>query len=101
MAKITLATFKSFLKKNEGKLLIKTKSSFDPMIDCVRYDHDAQFEPLKKAQYTHENNFGYAGVWCVGSSGSSRNTFMYYENEKVKGIEVRNCVGSFIVAVPV
>ena len=38
MTKATIATLKSFIKKNQGKLYIKKKSSFDGMTDCAHRD---------------------------------------------------------------
>jgi len=93
MKKITLATFKKFLKENEGNLLIKVKSVFDGMQDMVDQIENAGFRELKKgngeqAYYRSENTLGYEGVWLVGYS---RDSFREIEN----GIEVYNCCGSF------
>ena len=96
MSKITKATFKSFLRKNEAKVLVKVGSSFDPMVDCVMPVAD-KFEPARRANYPCENNLGLAGVWLVGGSG---NYFTEYDREGLKGIRVSNCCGAFVVAVP-
>ena len=50
MSKITLSTFKSFIRKNEGKLFIKCKSSFDGMTDCVEQNSNATFRPIQKLE---------------------------------------------------
>lgn len=97
MAKITKATFKSFLKKNSDRALIKVGSSFDGMYDCVMLVENAGFAPLEKSSNPHENNLGYAGIWLVSSSG---NSFESYNKDGLTGIRVYNCCGSFTVAVP-
>ena len=48
MSKITKATFKSFLRKNEGRLFIKCKSSFDGMTDSVETSRNQAYRPLVK-----------------------------------------------------
>ena len=96
MSKITKATFKSFLKKNAGNLLINSKSSFDGMYDCVMPSGDTSFVKARPADRTWDNNLGIQGVWLVDGSG---NSFRSYERDGVKGIEVYNCCGNFIVAV--
>ena len=94
MKKITKATFKSFVKKNEGKLLINVTSSFDGQTDCCESQH-AGFLPARKADH-EKNTLGYAGIWLVGSS---RDYFRPYNDNGLQGIEVTNCCGRSIVAV--
>lgn len=96
MAKITKATFKSFLRKNADKALIKVGSSFDGMYDCVMPVENAGFGSLEKSSNPHENNLGYAGIWLVGGS---RDSFEAYNKDGLTGIRVYNCCGSFTVAV--
>lgn len=96
MAKITKATFKSMLRKNEGNLYIKQSSKFDGMFDCVMPTGDGTYSPLQKASSVHENNLGYQGIWLVGGSG---NLFHSVEENGFKGIRVYNCCGEFTVAV--
>lgn len=93
--KITKATFKSFLRKNEGNLFIKTQSNFDGMYDSVMAVSNPQFNQLHVADMVHPNNCGYAGIWLVTSSG---NSFYKYNKDGYEGIEVHNCCGSFIIA---
>ena len=94
MTKITKATFKSFVKKNRANILINVKSSFDGMVDgCV--SHDGGFVKASDADFIHENNLGIQGVWLVGGS---RDYFTAFEKNGLKGIEVSNCCGRFIVA---
>jgi len=94
--KITKATFKSFLKKNSGKLYIRTKSHFDGMTDCVEQCADQGWSKITDAEYKHENNLGIQGVWLVGGS---RDYFTAYNDGKFSGIDVYNCCGHFMVGV--
>jgi len=96
--KITKATFKSFIRKNQGTLYIKCMSSFDGMTDCVEYDNKAGFEKVTENDSCHGNTLGISGVWLVGGS---RNWFKKYEDAEYEGIEVSNCCGSFILAVKI
>jgi hypothetical protein len=93
--KITLATFKSWIRKNPN-FLIMCKSSFDGMIDGISYNPSAAFVPVQKAAHYHTNNLGFSGIWLVSGSG---NSFEAYNNNGFVGIEVYNCCGSFVVAV--
>lgn len=96
MSKITKATFKSFVKKNRANLLVFEKSRFDGMVDCVMPTENSGFTKAVSADYAHDNNLGIQGVWLVGGS---RDYFTAYEKNGVKGIEVYNCCGSFVVGV--
>lgn len=93
--KITLATFKAWIRKNPG-FSIMLKSSFDAMIDGISYDPSAEFKPARRADFPCDNNLGFYGIWLVGGS---RNTFTEYRKNGFVGIEVYNCCGSFVVAV--
>jgi hypothetical protein len=119
--KITKSTFKSFLKKNEGKLFIQAVSDFNGMTDGVEYVHSSKRvwksltrRVLKETDYAYgaergrtaqqvedsvlanENTLGYDGVWLVNGS---RNNFAEFADNGFRGIEVYNCCGSFVVAV--
>ncbi len=96
MAKITRATFKSFVAKNRDRLLIRCESAFDGMTDCVQTNHGAQFKALRPSDRTFENNLGIMGVWLVGQS---RDYFREFSEGDLQGIHVYNCCGSFTVAV--
>ena len=98
VSKITKATFKSFLRKNEGKVLIQVKGAFDGMTDCMEFSDNPGWAPIEKADRAWEENCGYAGDWVVGGS---RNSFQPYEKDGLKGISVWNCCRSFTVAVRV
>lgn len=91
--KTTLATIKSFIKKNQD-LYINCKSRFDGMVDCVMPNDNSQFHLAKRVD-SHKNTLGIAGAWFVFGS---RDYFREYEDAEFKGYEVYNCCGSFILA---
>lgn len=94
MAKITRATFKSFIKKNINDLYINNKSSFDGTVDCVMPINNG----WRKATQIKEDNYtlGINGIWLVGHGDDY---FVDYQNDIYKGYEVYNCCGSFILAI--
>ena len=107
MSKITKSTVKSFLRKNEGKLFIKCKSSFNAMTDGVEASRNQAYRPLVKIQRDparsfvseSDNTLGYgigSGVWLVGDS---RDYFRAISEAGFEGYEVYNSCGCFIVAV--
>ena len=95
MKKITLATLKSFIRKNESSMMIKVCSSFDGMTDCVQPTYSAGFSPIQKADFYHEGNLGFEGVWIVRGS---RDYITAYETAEFSGYEVSNCCGTFVLA---
>ncbi len=121
MKKITKATFKSFIKKNEGKLFFQRMSNFDGMTDCVEFtpsserkfielkkktisdidyfvaeQHGNSREELENRIFNSSNTLGYHGIWLVNGSDDR---FKEFENDQFQGISVNNCCGSFIVAI--
>lgn len=98
MAKITMATVKSFIRKNEGKLYIRTKSSFDGMVDGVRDcpDRDWSLALAPDAGHNHSNQLGIHGAWFVGGS---RDYLQPITDGEFTGFHVYNCCGSFDLAV--
>lgn len=96
MKKTTVATLKSFIKKNKDSLLIKAKSSFDGMYDCVMPIEGACFKKAELTTGFMDNTLGIKGVWIVTGG---RDYVKPYSNDAVEGLEVYNCCGSFIVAV--
>jgi hypothetical protein len=97
MSKPTLATVKSFVKKNRDNLLISAKSRFDGMVDCVMPTGDNGFTPITTPDYgVHANNMGIAGAWFVFGS---RDWITPYEKDGLRGFEVYNCCGNFILAI--
>jgi hypothetical protein len=97
MSKPTLATVKSFIRKNRANLLISEKSRFDGMVDGVRATEDQSFSPIRTPDYgVHDNNMGIAGAWFVFGS---RDWITPYEKNGLRGFEVYNCCGNFVLAI--
>ena len=95
--KITLATIKSFIKKNQENLYINVLSSFDGMTDACEDQNDG----FKKAEETTNrfsvlNNKGIEGAWFVGES---RDYFSPYEDKLFTGYKITNACGKFILAI--
>lgn len=102
--RITLATIKSFVRKNREGLYINVKESFDGMIDGCKSLHDGfvKAESIKTdgkpfyIERMQEATLGIEGAWFVGDS---RDRFTEYEDSTYKGYRVYNCCGNFILAV--
>lgn len=95
--KITRTTIKKFIRENKD-LYIKHRTKFDGMVDGVTDCQDKAFHPVKRLEPTHHNfdySLGIEGAYFVGGS---RNWFDAYEKDGMKGYEVSNCCGSFILA---
>lgn len=94
MKKITLATVKAFVKKNDGKIFVNVKSAFNGMTDGV----DSVNSGFKQAQTDKnlDHTLGIEGAWFVGQS---RDYFSRYENNTFVGYDIYNCCGRFILAV--
>lgn len=93
--KITRATLKSFIKKNQDNLFIKVTSSFDGMTDCVQEVED-NFKKVDNIDFNDSHSFGIRGLWLVGES---RDYFKEWEDKEYKGIEIYNCCGTSIIAI--
>jgi hypothetical protein len=96
--KATMATIKSFIRKNQGRLYIREKSSFDGMTDCCEYipERDRKFVPVAIPARHPSNDFGVGGAWFVGGS---RDSIMPIDEPGWVGFHVYNCCGSFDLAV--
>jgi hypothetical protein len=96
MSKITLATIKSFVKKNHSNLYIKVKSHFDAMTDgCERLN--GGFIPVSPSELNHpKHTMGIQGAWFVGHSSDY---FRPIKEEGFSGYEISNSCGHFILAV--
>ncbi len=95
MKKITIATVKSFIKKNTESLFINVKSRFDGMTDGIE-DRNGGFQKIRKATQFHERTMGYDGI---NFTSSTKNWCEHYEDDLYKGFRVDNCCGCFIVAI--
>lgn len=90
MAKTTMASLKSFIKKNGEKLFVKVETSFDGMTDGIEPVND-NWRSVKQ-----EDAIGFNGVYCVGQS---RDYIHEFEDDKYKGFTVSNCCGRGILAI--
>ena len=93
--KATVATVKSFIRKNRPGLLVKTTSTFDGMCDGVVRCENPGFAPAQDSDYP-ERTAGVQGVWLVGGG---RDSIKPFNADGLEGYEVYNCCGSFSVAV--
>lgn len=93
--RITLATIKSWMKKNEGRIYVQERSRFDGSIDAVSYHEAPEFNLAQPSYNPHKNNFNMRGVWFVFGGGDC---YTPYDDGKFQGYEVYNCCGSFILA---
>lgn len=103
--KITLTTVKSFVRKNREQLQIMKLSQFDGMIDAVSNNPNPAFFPASAPDTTgkafkslgRDPYMGIAGAWFVYGS---RDHFREYNEGGMVGIEVSNCCGRFVLAIP-
>ncbi len=94
--KTTLSTVKSFVNKNEGKLYIDVKSSFDGMTDCCEPLQGGFVKATKDTDTWNKHSLGVTGAWFVFGS---RDYFHDYTENGFSGYEVSNCCGHFILAI--
>jgi len=87
--KPTIATVKSFIKKNKDQLYIKVSSNFDGMVDCV-IPAKSEFTKVDQINMEEKYTLGIKGAWFVGNS---RDYITPIEN----GYEIYNSCGSFIL----
>ena len=94
--KITLASLKSFAKRNEDKLFFKEKSGFSSMSDMVEQNSNPEWHKSKVSLDKVYYRTGIDGIYTVGSS---RDYFEIYQDDDYYGIEVYNSCGSSILAI--
>jgi len=106
--KITIATFKAFIRRNSDKLYIKVNSKFNGMIDMVDNVEDdySKVDASKINLNTHytakdgwknfNNELGIPGCWLVGGG---RDYTRLINNDKYVGINIFNSCGSFNIVV--
>lgn len=95
--KSTMATVKSFIRKNRENLFVRKTSSFSGMSDMVEKCEGATFKPAEEEVRYPENSLGIKGVWVVGSSRDLINPF---RKDGFEGYEIYNACGSFSIAIP-
>ena len=93
--RITIATIKSFIRKNNGSLFIDVKSKFDGMVDGCVSQNDG-FQEAKETASCVDYTFGISGAWFVGGS---RDYLTAYEDETYTGFSVSNACGRFTLAI--
>lgn len=100
--KVTLATIKSFIKREMSRdnLYIKNLSTFDGSQDMVVEVVNEGFRKAKPTTNNPKYTLGVSTAWFVGDSriGDSRNYFEAYDDGIYTGYKVYNCCGSFILA---
>lgn len=95
--KVTLATVKSFIKKNINDLYIRMDSRFDGMVDCVMPNSEANFSKVDPTKLDFSKpDFGLEGFWHVGQSSDY---FEFFQENNMTGFKVSNCCGSSILAI--
>jgi hypothetical protein len=88
MSKPTLATVKSFVRKNINNLIVMEKSRFDGQVDCVMESKCEWKVNPSDYKPTEKNDLGVFGIWFVGSS---RDLITEIDG----GFNVWNCCGEF------
>lgn len=96
MKKPTLATVKSFIRKNSDRLLICSRAAFDGMSDSTVYDRNPGFRKVEFNPEGFENTLGVPGAWFVFGS---RDLITPYQRNGLVGFEIYNCCGVFVLAV--
>ena len=94
--KPTLATVKSFIRRNAGNLYIKCTSRFDGMVDGVEFNKDAQWQKAELDSNMAENTLGIRGAWFVRQS---RDSISPKVDGAFVGYHVYNCCGSFDIGI--
>lgn len=94
-SKITLATLKAFIARNEGKLYINHLSAFDGMEDMVTQHKDSRFEKVTKID-SEDCELRINRFWIVGIG---RDYYKMFEDDNFIGIETYNSCGHAVVAI--
>ena len=97
MSKFTMASVKSFVRKNKGNLMIKTNSSFDGMIDGIRNEQNPEFVKVIETSSHIEHTLGIPGAWFVGGGRDMVDPIK--AEDRIVGFKCYNCCGSFEVMV--
>ena len=111
--RITIATVKSFIRRNRAALFVREQSCFDAMQDMVTNSYRNEFAPAAPRQNQiycdgwdslppkyinvsedHPTTLGLVGVWFCGGDLCEK-----FENDDFTGYKVYNCCGTWFVAV--
>ena len=100
--KTTLATIKSFIRKNltrknnwETTLFINVKRRYDGMQDgCM--DYTDGWNVAQRTIQQPANTLNVKDAWFVLGS---RNYFERYEDQERVGYDIQNCCGHFLLAI--
>lgn len=95
--KATIATVKSFVRKNRSALHVLTESQYDSGQDGVRKCSTPVFTPAQDAGNV-EHTMGVQGAWIVGGG---RDYITPFCKDGFEGYNVYNSCGSFSVGVAV
>jgi hypothetical protein len=95
MAKITLATVKSFIKKNSTNLYLMRHHKFDGSYDGIRFDPNPAFEQVNYNPVSDAHRLGIDGAWFTFGG----NHFTPYDDGVYTGFDVYNCCGNFVIAI--
>jgi hypothetical protein len=97
MAKFTMSSVKSFVRKNKGNLKIKTKYVYDASVDGCVYVNRTSFVPVVKTSLHEQHTLGMAGAWFVGGGRDMVSPIL--SGDKVVGFKCFNGCASFEVMV--
>jgi hypothetical protein len=95
MAKTTLATIKSFIKKNSNNLYLMRYHKFDSSYDGIRLDPNPAFEQVTYNPVSDSHRLGIDGAWFTYGG----NNFTPYDDGVYKGFNVYNCCVNFVIAI--
>ena len=95
-AKITKATFKSFIRKNSDNLYVKKDTDYDGMVDGIGGVENSAFHKAQATDHMPKYTLGIGSVWLVGNSSDY---FTEYSDNKFEGIGYTNCCGSGVIAI--
>jgi len=93
--KITMATVKSFIRKNRYALRISSRTQFDGMCDGIMPTADQSFVRAYETDTHMDATLGVQGAWFT----NSKNYLQRFEEAGMIGFRIQNCCGSFDLAV--
>jgi hypothetical protein len=90
--RITLATIKSFIRKNKENLFIRTTRSYDLIESFSKTSDNLNFRPIESTDLSIQYTLGIKDVWIAGQG---RDGFLAYENDKYIGYDIYNVCHAF------